>query len=385
MKSVAVTGTRGCVPGVAFMDTKEAMRRVGNNCGNLVFQYATCGIIRDKIRIVGQDVPWDAKKVRDKCRVVVVPSANFLREGFDFSGFVDFLEKTELPLVFVGLGAQANDVYKKKFDFHPSVERLISIMKERCAAVSVRGEYTASVLEGYGIHGSVVTGCPSNFINKSPDLGAVIGEKLKKPLRSFIAHTDEPWPKVNRKKEVERKLFGWSLSGSGITVQQAVPTMIQYLRLNNAHSAGDVRSGFGKALANALAPGVSLETFEDFCRTRLRTYFSVDQWLEDSAAHDFSVGLRLHGNMVAWQAGTPALWITHDSRTKELVETMALPNISIEDFMERCETVDDARVMAENSFDKNLYNKRREHLSGQLLRVFDACGVRYKKTKRDEL
>jgi len=71
--------------------------------------------------------------------------------------------------------------------------------------------------------------------------------------------------------------------------------------------------------------------------------------------------------MVAWQAGTPALWIYHDSRTQELAEIMAVPKISLEDFLANCHTIEEARARVE--FQKESYRVRRRHLAQRLLKV----------------
>lgn len=43
----------------------------------------------------------------------------------------------------------------------------------------------------------------------------------------------------------------------------------------------------------------------------------------------FAFGTRFHGNMVAMHNGIPALWVTHDSRTKELTDFLHLPSIPL--------------------------------------------------------
>ncbi|MEP5768490.1 polysaccharide pyruvyl transferase family protein, partial [Nisaea sp.] len=204
LRGVALSGTFGHVPNLPFMDTTTAMQKVGKNCGNLVFQYAAAKLIGEPIHLVGTDIPWAPEKIKDSSRVLVIPSANFLREGFDFSGYVDFLERTDLPLVFLGLGAQADDFEKKSFDFHPSILRLLDLIRERSPMVSIRGEFTARVLDSFGIDRFAVTGCPSNFINQAPNFPEMIATKLAQPMRSFITHADEPWPKKTVKKEVEK-------------------------------------------------------------------------------------------------------------------------------------------------------------------------------------
>jgi len=349
------------------------MRLIGNNAGNLLFQYAVTKLIGEPYDIVGLTTSWDPKRLRDQCRVLVVPSANFLRENFDFSHYVNFLESTGLPLVFVGLGAQADDFEKDTLDFHPSVLRLIDLIRERSELVAVRGEFTARVLERYGVTSHVVTGCPSNFTNPSTNLAGMIADKLARPMRSFITHADEPWPKKHYKAHVERRLAAWTLNGRSVMVQQSVPAMIRYLRLNNPVAEKDVPVQFEDGLRRALLSDCELEAFRDFLAVKLRTYYDVDQWMEDSAKFDFSVGLRLHGNMIAWQSGTPALWITHDSRTKELTDTMALPSIDVHEFIEKCKTVDEAWERVE--FDSSIYSSRRLELYDKLKQVFHASGI----------
>ena len=37
----------------------------------------------------------------------------------------------QLPLLFFGLGAQARDYEQTEFDFHPSIQRLVDLIRER--------------------------------------------------------------------------------------------------------------------------------------------------------------------------------------------------------------------------------------------------------------
>lgn len=372
-KAIALTGTRGHVDGVSFKSTTEVMRAVGNNTGNLVFQYACYNLVQGPKLVVGQDIPWDVAQVRQKCRAIVIPSANFIRERFEFTGFVDFLEKTELPLIFLGLGAQASDFGQRTFDLHPSIQRLIALIRERSPMVSVRGQYTQEVLDSFGISQSVVTGCPSNFINPDDDLPNVIARKLQGDLRSFITHGDEPWPKDRSKQLVEKRLARWTQEGAAMQSQQSVPIFMTYLRRNNAYAQDLPGDHLQESLRKALLPEATPDEFLTYLATKLRVYYSVPQWMEDSTRYDFSIGLRLHGNMVAWQAGTPALWIHHDSRTRELAEVMAVPSIDVATFLEKCDTVTEAWKRTE--FQPDAYRTRRALLRRRLDEVLSHIRV----------
>ena len=129
------------------------------------------------------------------------------------------------------------------------------------------------------------------------------------------------------------------------------------------------------SLRQALAPSMSDEEFRGFVATKMRLYYNVDQWMEDSARVDFSIGLRLHGNMAAWQSGTPAIWVYHDSRTRELAETMALPHLSHTDFL-KVDSLTELREVVPFSFED--YKIVRESLRKNLSEVLDAHGVSHK-------
>ena len=370
-KFVAISGTDGSVPRVFSKSSTEAIKAVGNNCGNLLFQYAACQLIDVPYKLLGRDISWDPNFVNENASHLVVPSANFLREGFDFSGFVGFLKKIKIPLVFLGLGAQANDFNQTKFDFHPSIVEFIDILREQAVGISVRGEFTQRVLETFGIKHSRVTGCPSNFINTNPDFCKLISQKYQQPLDCFIYNADEPWPKNKKKSDVEKLLIEWCLSSGGVMVQQAVPAMIEYLRRNNIHSNQNLNPDFEEKLSRALMPNVPINEFQDFINLRTRNYFSVQQWMEDASRFNFSVGLRLHGNMIAWQSGTPSLWIYHDARTQELVETMELPRISLDEILNKCNSIQEARDYF--YFNSERYSQRRTFLKSELDQVLEMC------------
>jgi len=372
-KKVGVLGSHGRVDGCSFMSTDELLAKVGQNTGNLLFQYAVTKAIGEDVCVIGSDLPWDVNRVKEECRIIVIPSANFIRENFDFSGMVNFLEKLDLPLVFLGLGAQAKDYDQDEFNFHPSIAKLMQLVKERCSIAGLRGEFTANLLEKFGVTNTSIIGCPTNFLNPDLELPVKLEEKWDNPIQSFVAAGDEPWPKDLSKRDAERKLIDWVYKGNGIFLQQSVEPFIKYLRRNNPYQNAEVPAHHEESLRKAIAPDMTNEEFRGFVATKLRVYYSVDQWLEDSARFDFSVGLRLHGNMAAWQSGTPAIWVHHDSRTRELAETMALPNISHQDFL-KIESIEELKNSLSYNFDH--YKQVRNELLVNYHKIFREAGIK---------
>lgn len=374
MKKIGFSGTDGSIKNSYNKDTDSLLNEIGNNSGNLFFQKAVLESIKEETVNVGRDLKWNIGKIKEQARLLVVPSANFIRENTDFTAFVDFLEKVDMPLVFLGLDVQARDTQQKEFNFHPSVLKLIDLCKERCKIAGVRGDYTKKILNDFGVSNTEVTGCPSNFFNKSPDLRERLTQKWKAPIESFIVVQDEIWPSEQKKKEVERKLVKLSINGSSILIQQSVPPLINYLRRNNTFSNSKVNSNFIKSVKDSIAPDIQLERFKSFVNTRFRVYYNIDQWMEDSANFSLSVGLRLHGNMISWQSGTPSIWIYHDSRTKELCDSMCIPSISLDQFME-ADTITQVKEIVD--FDLDKYFTRREILYKQYCDILDLNKIIY--------
>jgi hypothetical protein len=249
----------------------------------------------------------------------------------------------------------------------------MDLVKNKCITAGLRGEFTQNLLERFGVTNTEITGCPTNFINKSPNFVEQLENKWQKPVFSFLATGDEPWPKDLTKRDAERQMIDWVHKSNGIYLQQSVAPFIKYARQNNPYQIEEVPEHHEESLRKSIAPQMSNDEFRGFVAAKMRLYYAVDQWMEDSARFDFSIGLRLHGNMAAWQSGTPAIWIYHDSRTRELVETMALPHMSHLEFLKisRIEDMKDKVV-----FDFNQYTKIRSELSQKYSSILESNSIK---------
>lgn len=81
-------------------------------------------------------------------------------------------------------------------------------------------------------------------------------------------------------------------------------------------------------------PGLLCSTNKiiDYDDNYSKVYFNLNDWAELYSKENisFAFGTRFHGNMVAMHNGIPALWVTHDSRTKELTDFLHLPCVPLE-------------------------------------------------------
>lgn len=381
---IAVVGSGGSVAGSAFLGSSALMERVGDNTGNLVFQHAVSRLLSEDPILLGFEASAEPWQIPPTVRLIVFPAANLVRPNLDLTPLVRRLERANLPLFLVGLGAEEFSRSSALDELHPSIHRLLALIHERSPAVSVRGERTADVLSSVGIENIYVTGCPSNFLSTDLEFPRSIEEKLQRQLGSVIIHGGEPWPKAEELATLESRLAGWAATAPSVYVQQSVP-LVQHLMRGDECEVGEGRSATGQlieSLRRTLLPEVSVADMNEFLRSKWRSYFHVEQWLEDSRRFDFSLGGRIHGNMVAFQAGVPALFITVDGRSSELVETMCLPGVEVNTFLDAAPSLNQARGLA--GFSAEQYQNRRALLWLRMKESFRLAGATVSHTSLDQ-
>jgi hypothetical protein len=315
-KPIAVLGTDGTIHAAFRRPTAEAFERTGANTGNLAFQYAAFHRVLGDARVT---VPFafDPAEVRERARMVCIPAANFLYSGFDLGALAERLEATGLPLLVLGLGAQAmHDIGEVKLQ--PGTERLLHLFRERCRRIMVRGRHTGAVLERQGVHNFEVLGCPSNFINPDGELGAAILARLEAGAPRLVAYAPTFYP--------------YNAAAERAVLDEIGPERLLEIVAQDPLAAVALARGEGAAPEVAawvareagFLSAMDAET-RDLWLPRLRAYFSAESWLEGYRRVDAVIGTRIHGAALGWQAGRPALVISYDLRTEELAETMGLP------------------------------------------------------------
>jgi hypothetical protein len=304
--------------------------------------------------------------VRERCDLLVIPSSNQANGSSDFSARADLVEGANLPCLAVGLGAQA-PAGGTTVTFKPGTKRYLRAVAQRTKTIGVRGEFTAEVLARAGIRNTVVIGCPSHFINPAPDLGASIERKLRRGEFARFSVTAGDLDAAHQ--ALERKLFGWLLEREGYYVCQSVQNLIAVAR----HRFEEVREEeIGEMAEYLLGDAVQPATFREICRERFGVFFSAVEWMAAMAPMDLVAGPRFHGNQLAMQAGTPGICVHHDARTEELVKTMRLPGMVLEDAV----AVRSLQEMVERAgFEGAGYDARRAELAGTYTRLLAENGI----------
>lgn len=299
--------------------------------------------------------------VEEQFSAIVVPASNFL-SAFE-CGFLRYClnlsERYDLPMIFIGLGCQLADNEK----LHPKNADMIKKISERCVSIGVRGEKTAEVLSQHGINNFDIIGCPTAFSSLDPEF------KIEK-------NANPDWSKP--------LAFNTELQATGINLLynmircKPVRFYMQNEPLYWFESDSQrqyVCPELSLASLQRRTKEITLPQFREirqFITENGVIFFNVADWQESLRECVMSLGMRFHGNMMALQAGIPAVWGVHDNRTRELLNYFKLPTFQISDDIDPVKIYDEADFSAFNSIYTSLYRKycdflRKNNLSATML------------------
>ncbi|UTW56143.1 polysaccharide pyruvyl transferase family protein [Kordiimonas sp. SCSIO 12610] len=317
---------------------KRGMQLAGSNTGNLFIGEATRFHLRrllpdiEKIRyltkgeIENEDyITAEWANTRFDC--IVMAAANMINEAMELTIEADFIEKTNLPFMILGIGAQAAD-RTSTVNASSSIKKLLHIAAERSHAIGVRGEYTASVVESFGIKNIEVMGCPSMYMNINSD------HKVTVPAARDIKQAAIFTKRDDLGYEAHKKLVQLQAK----QVRHALDNGFNYIIQTNYAEAwlafhGEVKDSHIKNISAAFRYKTDeIEAFTEKLMTHLRIFFHYRKWKDYLKGVDFTYGARFHGNMMSVMNNVPGVCVCHDSRTLELCEFMDLPHINIADY-----------------------------------------------------
>jgi len=322
---------RGNMRGAYALDAATLARRSGQNLGNLVFRRALENVVELDEAVAMDYSAASAARAERRPSHLVVSAANWLADDPAAERDNDYrrrlFESFDCPVVVFGLGAQS--ALDKRPTLGPKTRDLIRLVGERSRSISVRDTLTAELIHDAGVPHAVVTGCPSSLLNLDPDLGTTLQQR---------AAALETMDYAEMRVHVTEASGGHAQSAGAMHASLAIlrqspsfmvaqtPALLPFLLRETPQLPPPYA-------AQAESLGCSGHELEVLLRQRTLFFSSVDAWMDFARTCDLSIGMRLHGAMVALQAGVPALLVTHDERTRGLGETMALPRIDPQSFV----------------------------------------------------
>jgi hypothetical protein len=340
-----------------LLDTAQAYQLVGDNTGNLAFCYAISRLLG------GNPVSklWHAnpEEIDRAGSVGVLTLANQLGPHADLGFLVNNFRQLKCHLVGIGLGAQAGNL-QQEVEIPEGTLNWIRTIQEHSPTnapnIAMRGEFSRRALERYGLADKTVAlGCPTLFINPEMKLGKKIAERFNGAPRNIaVAAGHQRWTHLSR---LEASLVQLMTGNNGAYICQSPLEMVQLGRGEGNKLTQEQRD----LCRNYACPQMSDQEFLSWAEQRAFSFFSASAWLEFTRRFDFVIGTRIHGVMLALQAGIPALCIAHDSRTKELCETMKVPHVSASEVSGGVRRDDIPRLF---KFDPDEFDANRTKLAG---------------------
>ncbi len=295
---------------------EETLRRnlIGDNVGNLVFAEAAIRLlsvqgVEVRTRRLNRESPGAEDEEHDH---LVIPLANAFRQSFvaRLETLAGIMERQRRPVTILGVGAQERVVGRPaRPELDSAVTRFVRAALERGPSIGVRGERTAAYLADLGFGDDVVDviGCPSMFM---------WGPRLQVERRL---------PTLDARSPISLNISPYVSRIGQVSLDQAA----RYPNLT--YTAQDHRT-LTLMLEGHYPPGQRVgadnPTTLDHplvAENRVRLYLDPQPWIRALRTVEFSFGTRIHGNIVALLAGTPAVVLAHDSRTLELAEYHGIP------------------------------------------------------------
>jgi hypothetical protein len=361
------------IPGAALLPSHEIDRRNGNNAGNFAFRYALTR------RFFPEAVPGTfamLNSLEAPEAVAVMACSNWIglspeHEQANQDRF-ESLNSAAIRTVPIGLGCQIPEGTRFE-QLGPWTRRFLGRLAESSPSMSVRDEQTAEVLGQMGYRHCVVTGCPSNFINPDPYLGAHMAARL----RALLA-ADATWSDVaicmteysggyEFSADLFRRQHDLMVSHGATYVIQDLPLLPVLMG-----ETADLPVEYSLLHFPGMAPDEA--TLARTLRRHSVYYSGFDDWMLQMRRFDTCFGMRLHGNMAALQVGVPSLILTHDARTAQLCRTMSLPHLHALQWLAL--PVTHPRRMWEGMLPAlETYDARRRELAGLMRDHLVACGL----------
>ncbi|MFV3078121.1 polysaccharide pyruvyl transferase family protein [Niveispirillum fermenti] len=257
----------------------------------------------------------------------IIRGSTYLHKHFDFEAANKTLDSIDASLAIVGLGAQNPTKDVTYLDSNVGAREFIARLNEKSASISVRGDFTASVVERLGGRNIRVTGCPSLFYTlrapqvRVPDMLAMPERSIGVSIHSGLT-TNIFCHAPTEALTMHGKVIAWALENAANMSVFEQGVLREYDIADHDLSFAERREAAAEVIGRMRAT-------ELFSPERLMAHMvsvkSIEEWLAKARDLDAIVGFRFHGNMVALLQGKPCYYYVYDSRLTEFCEVYGLP------------------------------------------------------------
>jgi hypothetical protein len=276
----------------------------------------------------------------------LIRGSTYLHNEFDFDAAIRTIDSVDGPITIVGLGAQ-NPVLDLTFlDGNAGARAFVARLNERSASISVRGDFSAAIVERLGGKNIRITGCPTLFTSgRTPEVA----------IRGLLAH-----PKRRLGISIHSDLYDNLYCRSAQHAMGMHGPVIDFALRNSSQALLFEQGVLSEySVADHTLP---LEERLDHARTlfakighpgfdavdlvaHMVSVESIEEWMAKVRDLDAMIGFRFHGNVIGLLQSLPCYYYVYDSRLNEFCDLYRLPHQEVEtDF------VDPVRAMLDHDW-----------------------------------
>lgn len=340
---------------------EDRFRSAVSNTGNYFFEEALQQHLEDI------EVVFSFAELPEKFDTLVLSMSNFLSPSTDLGPLCDQLNNLDISrIVMVGAGAQAND-YDEELTITEGTLKFIRLLSEKSTSIGIRGYYTEDFLKKINIKNVEVIGCPTAFwVNRIPV------KETDDTLHRLAVHCT---PSGYYRDKIGA-LFQHAIKHDANYIVQSEKWMMPLIAENFSGQREELRTD--GQIAYYSKASFPPNEFEGWINKKALIYFGMEEWIGAMKGFDFVYGSRFHGNMAALQAGTPALNMPFDTRTRELCEYLNLPHIPLTSFY-----ADMSPLQLRHEADFSLYNKTYNSRLNSYREFLERNGLKTRNLQQD--
>jgi hypothetical protein len=275
------------------------------NIGDMIVYDSTLKLLRyahlEPMKIMSPS-DADIERYASEFDYVFVRGSNFIHENMEWFRAIEVLEKVKLPVYAIGVGAQASQ--NRAINLPDASKRFWQLVADRCAAVGVRGAFSAETLRHNGVRNVEVVGCPSIFRTRKRDLYTADPEAYLRNQKAALLKVDSQSEMV--------------MSSHGEQEEKAFFLRDEAAKEKAVHEF--VKTGWWSGPDDA--------PMRKIYEKQLFSFFDVERYDEFARSIDLAVGYRVHGVLPAVAQGVPGVLVAYDTRSQELAETLKIPVVS---------------------------------------------------------
>ncbi|KQT82827.1 polysaccharide pyruvyl transferase family protein [Aurantimonas sp. Leaf443] len=285
------------------------------------------------------------RHIKAHCDFILLRGSNYIHEEMNWGHFIDWLEALDMPVLCIGVGAQAEQ--ERAITLPTENRRVWQAIADRSPSIGVRGAFSAETLHRNGIHNLEIVGCPSVFraLDRSMTLRHAPGgpRRVTFSLRREVGSTYavDPAKFQATQKRIIAKL---SLVSDLYLSCHGEPEEKAFFFRAPKHMDG----ARAKLVAEGWFDEITGRLLQDLYESRLYYVGAPGDYDVYAPQFDAALGYRVHAVLPAVAVGVPGVLFSYDTRSRELAETFDLPIYSPEDF-ERQKLAD---ALAPSRFDR---------------------------------